>query len=162
MLGDDDRADVVGRSQQPDAANQILLFPLFEVIASGVRVAAAERGEHLRQSHAVCAHARRVDVHLILLDEAAAADDVRDARRHLQVAFDHPVLDPAKIGWRRGLRHEAVAIQLADRRRERRELRLDLGRQVRLRQPLEDALPQAALPREVVVDLVVEGDRQKR
>ena len=46
----DDRADVLGRSQQTHAANQILLLALFDVVPAGIHVAATERGEDLLQS----------------------------------------------------------------------------------------------------------------
>ena len=157
VLGDNDRSDVGRRAQEADAANQVLLLPFLEIVAAGVGVAARQRGEHLLQRHAVRFHTREIDVHLVLLDEPAAADDVRHARRHLQRALDDPVLDAAQLGRTRGRRFEAEPVQLADRRRQRRQLRLDVGRQAGLLQPFEHALS-----REIVVDLIVESERQKR
>ena len=55
------------------------------------------------------------------------------------------------------LRHQTEAVQLSNRRRQRRQPRLDVRRQIGLLQPLEHALP-----REVVVHLVVEGQREER
>ena len=157
MFRHDDGADVLGRSEQPHAANQILLLALFDVVPAGIHIAATERGEDLLEYDAVRLHSGKVDVHLILLDEPAAADHVGDAGRHLQLTLDHPVLEAAQLGWTRMVRDEAKAVQLADRRRQRRQLRLDLRRKIGLLQPLEHPLP-----REVVVHLIVEGDREKR
>ena len=47
VLADDDVADVVGRAQQADAADQILLVALLQVAAAGVGVSLPQRVEHL-------------------------------------------------------------------------------------------------------------------
>ncbi len=152
-----DLADVVGRSQQPDAAHDVLLFAALDVAAAGVGVAATQRGEDLLHRDAERSHLHHVEVHLVLFDEAAEADDVGDARRHAQVALDRPVLDRTELGRGGAVAGQPVAIDLADRRRQRRELRLEPGRQLDALQPLEHLLA-----REVVVDLIVEGQDQER
>src|SRR6185295_12539726 len=102
-------------------------------------------------------HPGRVEAYFVLFDEAAAADDVGDAGRHLQLTLDDPVFDAAQLGRTQRRRDKPIAIELPDRGGQRRELRLDGRRQVGVLQTLENALP-----REVVVDLIVEGQRQKR
>ena len=103
VFRDHDRPDVIGRSQQADAANKILLLPLVEIIAAGVRVSPAQRAEHLLKGDAVRFHAREIEAHLVLLDEAAAADDVGDAGRQLERALDDPVFNAPKLSRTGGL-----------------------------------------------------------
>ena len=54
-LGDHDAADLVGRAQQPDASDEILLPALLEVAPADVGVAALQRRKQLLQSHLVVA-----------------------------------------------------------------------------------------------------------
>src|SRR5439155_12196279 len=96
-LGDHDAADLVGRAQQPDAADEILLPALLEVAPADVGVAALQRGEQLLQRHLVVAQLPQVGIDLVLLDEAAEADDVGDSRDKAQLPLDRPVFDRAQV-----------------------------------------------------------------
>ena len=153
MLGDDDLADVVARAQHADAANQVLLLASLEEAAAGVRVASAERGEDLLQPDVVRLHAGGVDGDFVLLDESTEADDVGDAGNQLELAADHPILKAAQVRDADALGLDAIAVDLADRRRERCQLGLHSRRQVHALEPFEHLLP-----REVVVRVVVEGE----
>src|SRR5207253_8029929 len=68
-----------------------------------------------------------------------------------------PVFEAAKLRGRHRVRYEAKPINLADRGRQRRKLRLDVGREIGLLKALEDALAG-----EVVVDAIIERQRQER
>ena len=135
VLGDDDVADVVRRAQQADAADQELLLALLDVAAAGVRVAAAERGEQLLQRDVVapsCARDRRSTWYCLmrppkLTTSATPGDQLADC------ALDDPVLSGAQLVGVDAVALDAVAVDLADRRRERRELRLHAGGQIDLR-----------------------------
>jgi len=157
VRGDDDALDVLARAQQADAADQVLLRALVDLAAADVGVAAAERQEQLLQRDAAVLHAREVGAHLPGLDRAAHADDVRHARRHLQLPLDGPLLDRAQFAGGVAVAAHAVAHDLADRGRQRRQLRRHARRQVGRQQPFADLLP-----REVVADLVVERQHQER
>src|ERR1051325_268361 len=123
----------------------------------GVGVAALDRLRKLSQGHLVVAQLREVRPHLVLLDQAAEADDVRDAGHEPQLARHHPVLVGAQLARRVLVALDAVAVDLADRGRERRQLCLHAVWQVDLAQPLDDLLPG-----EIAVRPVVEGEDEKR
>ncbi len=131
--------------------------PCSDVAPAGVRVAAAERVGDLEQRHVVVAKLFQIGHDLVLLDQAAHRHDVGDAGRQLEIPRDGPVLYGAKIGRAHPVAPQAIAIDLADRRGERRELRRDPVRQVGGLQALEHLLA-----REVVVHLVVEREHDIR
>ncbi len=120
VLRDDDVADVVGGAQQTDTANEVLLVPLLGVAAACVRVATLERVEKLLQRHFVIAQLRQIRVHLVLLDQAAEADDIGDTGDQLELTPDYPVLQSAQLAGISGVRLEGVAVHLADGRGQRR------------------------------------------
>ena len=137
-----DAADVGSGTQQADAANEILLRALLDIIAAGVGVAPTERGEDLLHRQVVVLHFRQIGVDLVLLDQAAHADDVRHPWRHAQIAFDRPILDRAQITGRMTLSTlHTEAVNLANGRGKRRQLRLHSRRKVCALQPLDHLLP---------------------
>ena len=153
-LGDDDVTDVVGRAQQADAADQVLLAPLLDVAAARVRVAVGQRVEQLLQRD-LWSQLGEVGVHLVLLDEAAQADHVGDPRHQLELALDDPVLDRAQLA--------GSAVDPSGSGTPRRS-RWTAAR-ARVARPGQVGLAQALghlLPGEIRSRLVVEGDDQKR
>src|SRR5439155_25109243 len=99
-----DVADIVRRSQQTEAADEILLRPLLHLAAANVGVAAAQRGVNLLQAQSVVAQASQVGIHFVGFYQTADAHDVGDAGNHAQVALDHPVFERAQVA-----RAEAVS-----------------------------------------------------
>ena len=98
LLADDDVADVVRRSQQADAADQVLLVALLQIAAAGIGIALSQRGEHLLHRDVVRLELRQIQVHLVLLQEAAERDHVGHAGREPHLALHHPVLQRAQFG----------------------------------------------------------------
>src|SRR5207244_7576482 len=156
-LGDDDVLDVFGALEQADAADQVLLASLLDIAAAGVGVAALDRLRELRERDLVVAQPREIGSYLVLLDEAAEAHHVGYAGHQAQLARDHPVLVGAQLARSLPFAAHAVAIDLADRGGERRELRLHAFGQIEPLQPLD-----RLLAREVAVHAVVEGDDDER
>ena len=148
----DDVADVVGRAQHADAANEVLLLAALEEAAARIGVASSEGREHLLERDVVGLHPRGVHGHVVSLDEAAEADDIGDARNHPEIPRDHPVLNASELGGALALSRHAIPVDLPDRRGQRGELGLYAGREVGALKTLEDLLA-----REVVGRVVVEG-----
>ena len=89
---DDDVADVVEAADQADAAHVEGLFADVQDVGPDVLVRRRERREQRRERQTVAAQPVRVDVHLVLLDEAAEAGDVDDAVDLLELPLQDPVL----------------------------------------------------------------------
>ena len=150
----DNPAWFVHRGQPPERGSPVsfsLLLTLVEITAACVAVSSSERGDDLLHRHVVRFHPDRIQVHHVLLDEAAGAGDVRDARGQAQVTLDGPVFDRSQLGGAAVVSSQPIAVDLADWRGERRELWLESGRQVGALQPFE-----YLLPHEIVVHLIVE------
>ena len=79
LLADDDVLDVLDALDEADAADEELEAVLLDDLGADVDVALADRLVDLGQRDAVGAELVRVDVDLVLLDEAADAGDL--ARR---------------------------------------------------------------------------------
>ena len=149
-------ADVVGGAQQADAADEVLLVALFQVAASGIGISLPQRRHDLLHRNVVGLQFRKVQVHLVLLHEAAEGDDVGNARREAHLALDHPVLQPAQLGEVVAGPGELVAEELADRGGQRRELGLGFVGEGDAAKPFEDELARAG-----VGGLVVECNDQE-
>ena len=154
---EDDVPDVVGRMEQAEAANKILLRALFDLAAAHVGVATAKRGVERLQVQAVVTQAGEVGIDLVRLDRATHAHDVRHARHHAQVAFDHPIFERAQVARVLAIAFEPVTVNLANGRGERRDLRLHSLRQIGGGQSLH-----YLLPHKIVGHLVVEGNHDER
>ena len=148
-----DAPDVVGRAQQADAADRVLLRALGDVAAAGIGVAASERVEEILEGQLVGAQLVEVRLHLVLLDEPAHADDVGNARNLPQAALDHPVLQRAQVRGRGAVAAQAVTHDLAHGRGVRRDVGLHAGRNVHAAQSLGHLSPH-----QVDVGVVVVGD----
>ena len=152
-LSHQDIADVVAGTEQTDAANQVLLFALFEETPAGIGVRPRERREDLLQRDVVSFEFVEIEVHLVLLDKSPPADHIRDPGHRLQLTLDHPVLGRAQVGRGVVVALEYVPVDLADRGRERANLGLDADGELDSLEPLQDLLA-----REVVIDGIIEGD----
>ena len=63
-------------------------------------------------------HFRQVRLHLILLDEAAKADDVCYPWNHLEVAYHYPVLQRSEIGRTDPISLHTKAVDFTNRGRQ--------------------------------------------
>src|SRR5262249_20130020 len=135
-LGDHDVLDVFDALAEAEAGDQILLASLLDVAAAGVGVAALDRLRELREGDLVVAQPREIRAHLVLLHQPPEAYNVRHARHEAQLAAHHPVLVGAQLARPLPLALHAIAVDLADRGGERRELRLHAVRQIDFAQPL--------------------------
>src|SRR5262249_48279824 len=109
----DDLLDVAAVGEGAEAAHDVLLLAVLDVVPARVRVRAAERGEDLLQRDTVSLELPRIDLDMVLLHEAAERDDVGDAGHLLQVPLHHPVLELAELHRRVPLAGEGVAEDLA-------------------------------------------------
>ena len=148
--------DVPGAGERAEAAHHVLLLAVLDVVAAGVGVRAPERLVHLVQRDAARLQLLGVDLHLVLLHEAAEGDHVGDARHLLQMPLHHPVLELAQLHRRVTVADQRVAVDLAGRGRERAERRLHALGDVHLRQALA-----RLLAGEVEVGAVVEGEHDE-
>ena len=155
-FGQNDIFDVGRFAQQTYAANGVLLTALFDIATAGIAVAAFKRGKYLLQGELVGAQARQVRLHFVSLYEAAHRHDVGDTRHAPQGALDHPILKRAQGARVVGIRLDAVAVDLADGRRQRGNFGFDAGRQLHGAQALANLLA-----RPIHVGVVVEGEYQK-
>ena len=71
---------------------------MLQVTAARVGVALAERVEHLLHGDVVRLEPGHIEVHLILLEEAAKRDHVGHSRGEAQLALDYPILQRAQFG----------------------------------------------------------------
>src|SRR5207249_9275059 len=71
-----------------------------------------------------------------------------DARDHLEIARDHPVLDAPQLRGTQTLRGDAIPIDFADGRRHWRQLRLHAAREIDALQPLEHLLAREVIVRD--------------
>ncbi len=150
--------DIVEVAEDADAADHQCLVAAPQRAAADVGVVVDQRRAHLVDGDAVALQGIGIDLHLVFLDRAAEADDVGHARHDAQIGPDHPVLQRTDLVLRHlGRRFHDVAENLADGGRQRRQARLDAGRQRHLLQ-----LFQHLLAREVVVGAVLEGQRDHR
>ena len=159
-----DLPDVVLRTDQADAADDVLLGLLRHDAAADVRVVRADPLVHLLERQVVLEQPVRVDDHLVLLQVPAERVDLGHAGHALEERRHHPVLQRAQAGevvhrvaaGHAGFRLERVLVDLAHRRGHRPERGLHAFRHLPagLGQPFEDELP-----REVDVHVVVEDQR---
>jgi hypothetical protein len=113
---DNNSPDVVGRGQQADAADGVLLRTLRHIAAASVGVAAAQRIQQVLEGELVGAQLVEIGLHLVLLDEAAHGHHVGHARHLAQGAFDHPVLQGAQLGGGLPVAAQTVAHDFTHRR----------------------------------------------
>ena len=99
------------------------------------------------------AHARQIGLHLVRLDQPAKAHHVGDAGHGLELALHHPVLQRAQFGRRKIVGLHAVTVDLTDRGRQRRHVRMDAVGKIDVVQAFGDQLAG-----KVVAGIVVEGD----
>src|SRR2546428_631426 len=125
--GDHDVVEVVRRLHEADSAHHERVLALADVGAAGVGVVGGDGLEHLLEGHVVGAQALGIHDDLVLLDAAAPGDDVGHTGHLAELALQDPVLVGLEIDERHRLRLERVAVDLADRRGERAELRLGVG-----------------------------------
>ena len=154
---DHDVLDVLAAGQRAESAHDVLFVAVLDVVPPRVRVRAAERVEHLPERQAARLQLLRGHLDLVLLDEAAERHHVGNPRHLLQVPLHHPILDLPQLHRRVALADQRVAVDLAGRRGERPERRLDPVRRVDLRQALVHLLA-----REVEVGAIVEGEHDER
>ena len=157
MFGHHDVADIRRRTQQSDAADQVLLRALFDVAATGIRIAALQRGKNVLHVQPVRPEPGQVRHHLVLLDEAAAAHNIRHSGNNLQLPLHHPVLDAAQLRGADGVALQVVAEDLADRTGQGAQRGLDAVGEVGVLQPLLHLLS-----RKVVVDGIVKRNVDER
>src|SRR5207247_2182939 len=153
MFSHQNAADVVAGTEESNAANQVLLLTLFEKTPAGIRVRPSERCEDLLERKVVGFEFVEIEVHLVLLDKSAPADDIRNPGNRLQLTLDDPVLDRAQLRCGVVVALEYVPVDLADRGGERADLGLDSRGQLDSLEPLQDLLAG-----EVVVGRIIEGD----
>jgi hypothetical protein len=128
------------------------LLAIVQQRAAGIPVVRAYRLCHGGNRQVVLLQRSRIDIHLVLLDQPAERYDVGDARHLQQSRRDDPVLDLAELPLAERRRSpEGIAIELADRRRQRTQRGLCVGWQWRIAKFFEHHLP-----REVVVGAVRE------
>jgi hypothetical protein len=133
-----DGADVVEVLHQAQPAHHVELGAVLDVGAAGVAVAAGQRVEDRLERDAVRLQLERVHQHLVLLGGAAETHHVHHPRHGAQPPLDDPVLERLELEQRVPARTaQRVAIDLAHRRRVRRQRRLRAGRQAHRLQPLE-------------------------
>src|SRR6058998_4426300 len=108
----------------PRPRTTVLLVAVLDVVAAGVGVRAPERLVHLVQRDAARLQPLGVDLHLVLLHDAAEGDHVGDARHLLQMPLHHPVLELAQLHGRVAVADQRVAVDLAGRGGKRAERRL--------------------------------------
>jgi hypothetical protein len=157
--GDDRVLDVARIPEPADAANEELGIGFLDDAAADRGVAARDRRVELAERHAVSAETLGVHIHLPFAGHAPDGSDLRDARDGRQLVADVPVLDRAKLAEISAFAFDRVPEDLAERRRVRREIGHDAGRQRRSRggETLEDARPCR-----VVVGLVPEDHANHR
>ena len=89
--------NVSGRPQKAHAADDKLLFALFNVAAACIHVAALQGLKHLLHRQLVGLKLGDIGHHLILLDVAATADNVGHAGYQFQITLHHPILNAAQF-----------------------------------------------------------------
>src|SRR5213075_3045195 len=94
---------------------------------------------------------------LVLLNRTSEANDVGDARDHLELAFHSPVLDGAKLLGGQSRAFQTIAKNFADGSGKRCEFGLHTWRQVSALQSFQDLLA-----RKVIIHFVVEGKHEER
>ncbi len=157
-----DGADVPDGLEEPDAADEILLFAVLQDVAADVEVVPAEGLADFGQGQVVGVEPVRIDDDVILLDRPAEGVDLADAGDRLEQRREDPVLGGPDFGQPghlvrpgRPLPGQGVLVDLAHRGRDRSHG--DLGPLgdafAGLDQPLEDELAG-----EIDVDPVLEDD----
>ena len=155
----DDSAQVLGGACEAEAAHDVLLAAVLDVATARVRVILRERLQHLLKRDAIAGELIGAHEHLILLDQASEAVDVRNPGNTAQDRTHDPVLQRAQVHRVPSGALERVLIDLTQSGRDRSQFDVHAGRQLlaRLLKPLE-----YQLPREVDVDVVLEHDRDDR
>ena len=160
VLGaDDDLLDIAQALDEPQAADDRPGAARLDDIAADVAVAPHHRVDDGGERDAEGAQAVRVDVDLILPDDAPDARHLGDAWHGVELIADEPVLERPQVPERVALPLDRVPEDVADAGGVRAERRHDARRQ-RLRdqvQPLQH--PRAG---EVEVDRVLEDDVDHR
>ena len=140
---DDHPLDVVDATEQRLAADEPLLAVLDDVAATGARVVAIERLQHLAQRDAVRRHPVGVHLHLVALGIAAVAVDIGDARNGPHHGGDVPLQDAAEVHQASPWPLDLKLQNLTERRAQRSQLGVGLGQRdpgPGRRQPLGDEL----------------------
>ena len=152
------RSVVAAAVDQADAADIDRLLADIDGAAADIDVGVADRGQHLRQRHAVRVELVQIDFDLILFRGAAPGVHLHDARHGQQPALQDPVLDGAQIGQPEMRRPDnLIAVNFADQARSL-DLRLHVVRQADVLLQAQRRLRQ----REIIIDPVVEGDPNER
>src|SRR5215471_5110069 len=97
MQGDDDVANVVKASDQPEPAHDGPGTVLRNDIAADVRIARHDGANHGAERQRIASQAIRVDVDLVLLNRATDAGNFRHARHRIQLIANVPILQGSKI-----------------------------------------------------------------
>ena len=152
-FGHHDHADIVRAGEQPDAADQHLLAPVFDVTTTGVGVAALQGAIQLLQADLEIFHAPEIGINLVLFHQPAKAHHIGHAGDEFQLPQHRPVLYGAQLARLEVRPLQAVTVNLADRRGQRRKFGLHARGQVGAAQSLGDLLA-----RKIRIGLVVECD----
>src|SRR5262249_20180088 len=86
----------------------------FDDVASDISVATHDRINHGRERNLVGAQAVRVDVDLVLPDEAADAGDFGHTRHGVELITDEPILDRSEFAQRLSLALDGVPEDVSD------------------------------------------------
>ena len=150
---------VLGRSDEPDAADDEPRAVRLQDVAADVDVARAHGGDDVAERNAVAPEPVGIDVDLVLLDVAADRGHLRHARHRVELIADEPVLQAAQFAERMRRAVERVPEDVADPGRVRSEG----GHHARRQGPADEAEPfEDPRPREVEIDLVLEDDVDHR
>ena len=151
LLGQDDVADVLERTDDADAAYVDRLLADRDRPAADIGIAGRNRRDHLRQGQAVGHHPAEIDLGLELLGLAAEHQHVGNAGHDSQPALHHPVLQRLELhDVHAGRPAQFVAEDFADGPC-RRDHGLHAGRQFDVREPVDDLLAH-----EVVIPAILE------
>ncbi len=138
---------LVGMARELDVGEQRALrldhealLATFDQAAGRVVRALRQRLEHVVEHHPERRHLRRIGLDVDLFDQAAVRRHVRDAGHAQQGGLHHPLFDRAQRHRIAVRALERVAVDLADRGRERAERGVRVGRQVRIAEALEHLL----------------------
>ena len=135
-----DVADVIGRSQQANTANGVLLHALSHVAATRVGVTAPQRVQQVLKRQLVGAQLVQIGLHFIQFGKAAHGHHVGNAGHLAQGALDHPVFQRAQLGGGFAIPLHAVAHDLAHGRGIGRDVGGHALRQVNAAQAFIDLL----------------------
>ncbi len=121
-FGDDDVFDVFGLTHESEAADDVLLAVVFEVVATRNAVVFADRIDDIPESDAERPQLSRLYRYLVLLDVSAKRVDFGNTLDRFELRSNHPVLDFPQFDQRVAVAYHHILIDLTQRCRDRTEL----------------------------------------